>query len=105
MSGAAVVAGGDFRALRVWETASGKPLLTLSGHTGTVRRCVLGTGGLVISGGDDGWARAWDLALGREVASLPLPGAVTCLAAHPARPLIMAGESGGTIVVAEVIRS
>lgn len=102
--GAMVVAVGDFQTLRAWDTATGALLLTLQGHTGVVRTCTVGFDGLVISGGDDHWVRVWDLALGREVASLPLPGAATSLAAHPTRPLVMVGEAGGNIVIAELVR-
>ena len=38
----------------------------------------------------------WDSTLQREIATLPLPGTATCLAAHPTRVIVAAGMPAGT---------
>jgi serine/threonine-protein kinase len=53
--------------VRLWEAATGRELLRLTGHTDTVRGVAVSHDGrTALSGGDDRVPRLWDLSTGRE---------------------------------------
>ena len=57
--------------VRLWETATGRELLRLTGHTDTVRGVAVSRDGRwALSGGDDRTLRLWDLTNGREAQRL-----------------------------------
>ena len=58
-----------------------------------------------MSGGDDRWARMWDVDLQCEIAAIPLAGAATCLVVHPTQSLVVVGDAGGNVLVAELVRA
>ena len=68
---------GDLDAsVRVWNTASGKQLLSLSGHTNTVDSVRFVPGGrYLLSASWDGTIRRWDLDTGQEVTRYTVPDA------------------------------
>ena len=63
-------ASGDGTA-RIWETKTGKPVLTLEGHSGTVQSIAFSVDGrFLVSGSDDRTARIWDAATGAVLLTL-----------------------------------
>ena len=69
--GARVLTGSDDNTARLWDAASGKPIATLSGHTGSVDAVAFSPDGArVLTGSDDNTARLWDAASGKPVATL-----------------------------------
>ncbi|MFC7479827.1 hypothetical protein ACFQX7_06980 [Luedemannella flava] len=81
-----VVAGGDDRAVRRWNLATGEPIgHPMSGHTDAVTALAtdqLDDQPVVVSGGDDRTVHLWDLATGEPIGH-PMSGhtgGVTCLA-------------------------
>jgi WD40 repeat protein len=53
--------------VRLWDVATGKPRLTLTGHTHQVHTVRYGADDAVLASGSlDGTVRLWDPALGRE---------------------------------------
>jgi WD40 repeat protein len=56
-----LASGGNDGTIRVWDTASGRPVARLTGHTGAVRAVVFSPDGSTLaSGGIDGTLRLWD---------------------------------------------
>ncbi|WP_367140975.1 MULTISPECIES: WD40 repeat domain-containing protein [Streptomyces] len=93
-----LASGSDDRRIILWETASGRALSTLEGHTDTVRSLVWGDDFLA-SGAEDSTVRLWDPATG-EAIGRPLRYAdndVIALAAAPDRSTLSEG-SAGTVV-------
>jgi RNA polymerase sigma factor (sigma-70 family) len=57
-----LLTGGEERSVRVWEVATGKPVLRFDGHLGEVSTvALLPDGRSVMSAGHDGYAYLWDL--------------------------------------------
>jgi WD40 repeat protein len=67
-----LVASGSFDGtVRLWETSSGRLLVTLQGQTSAIRGVALSADGqLVASGGLDGTVRLWETSSGRLLATL-----------------------------------
>jgi WD40 repeat protein/tRNA A-37 threonylcarbamoyl transferase component Bud32 len=67
-----IVTAGEDRTARVWDAATGRLLVTLSGHDG--RRVFMAAfdrdGARIITAGDDRTARLWDARTGRPIAVL-----------------------------------
>jgi WD40 repeat protein len=60
------LSNGDYKALQLWEFATGKCLRTFEGHTGWVESvCISPDGRYGLSGGTDRTLRLWELATGR----------------------------------------
>ncbi|REG27009.1 WD40 repeat protein [Archangium gephyra] len=56
---------------RIWDVASGRPLVTLKGHTGPVRSARFDSAGArAATAGQDGLARVWDVASGKLLVTL-----------------------------------
>ena len=69
--GKRVVTGSDDRTARIWNTATGKAMAVLTGHTASVRSAVFSLDGTrVLTASDDGTARIWDAETGAELAVL-----------------------------------
>lgn len=76
-----VVSAGDDSAVRVVDTASGRALRTLEGHTRRVAGVSMSAdGSVVLSGGDDLTLRFWEIKNGRCVKILPMQGSVWAVA-------------------------
>ena len=57
--------------LQTWDAQTGKPLTTLSGHTGDVLSIAYSPDGTrIATGGDDGTAQVWDAATGESLLTL-----------------------------------
>jgi WD40 repeat protein/uncharacterized protein YjbI with pentapeptide repeats len=68
--GTTLASGGDDRAVRVWELASGRQTATLLGHTGWVWSVAFSPDGTTLATGDDYTVRLWELPSGRQTATL-----------------------------------
>jgi WD40 repeat protein len=69
--GSLVASGGFDGTVRLWETSTGAPLATLTGHTGGVRGVALSADRrLLATGGYDGTAPLWETATGRWLSTL-----------------------------------
>jgi WD40 repeat protein len=69
--GRTVVAAGDDQTVWIWETATGKVLHKLRGHTATVRALDFAPDGRkVVTVGDDRTGIVWDTSTGRQTATL-----------------------------------
>src|SRR5262249_55001034 len=103
------------RTAKVWDAASGRPLLTLSGHlsdTFTFEGVFSGVIDIVFSPGGtrlatagmDGTVRVWDAVIGQQIRILPshdpenVP-AFLVVAFSPDGKLLAAGGTGSTAVV------
>ena len=75
--GARFVTGSQDRTARIWDTATGKELLQLVGHTRAVWDArFLPDGQRVITAGADRTIRVWDANTGRQLGSLATPSVV-----------------------------
>lgn len=82
----------------VWESAPGKLLRSLTGHSGAVKGVAFSSEGKLISGGADGTIRVWDIHTGKSTAKWEVTGgAITCVAAYPFGPYVLAGCSDRTL--------
>ena len=70
--GRTVAAGGADKFVWLWETATGKVMRKLAGHTETVRDLAFAPDGVRLATvGDDGNCLIWDTATGERIATLP----------------------------------
>ena len=93
--GKLLVAGGEEKDLKVFDTASGGMLRMMKGHTRAVHTTGFSDDKVhLMSGGDDATVRFWDVSSGE--ATLTLEGHtdhVRCLASNPASPDVWASGS------------
>ena len=69
--GQRIVTGSVDQTAKVWEAASGKELLTLKGHSGSIRSVAFSPDGQrIVTGSDDKTAKVWEAASGRELLTL-----------------------------------
>jgi hypothetical protein len=66
-------------------------------HHGSALRRIL------ISAGADGLLAVWRLSDGTLLASIPFPGKLRAVAAHPAGPVIAVTGDGGLVHIAEIV--
>ncbi|MFI1172372.1 nSTAND1 domain-containing NTPase [Streptomyces melanogenes] len=93
-----LASGSDDRRVILWETASGRPLRTLTGHTDTVRSLAWGDD-VLASGSEDSTVRLWNPATGTPLGS-PLrytDGDVVALTTSPDGRTLLEG-SAATVV-------
>jgi WD40 repeat protein len=95
--GKLVLTGSADKTARLWETAGGKLVATLSGHEGLVRAVAFSPDGkLVLTGSDDKTARLWETAGGKLVATLSEhEGWVDAVAFSPDGKLALTGSWDG----------
>ena len=69
--GRRIVTDGSENTAKVWDAATGKELLTLSGHTATLRTTGFNAdSSRIVTGSDDGTARVWDARTGKAIHTL-----------------------------------
>ncbi len=93
--GTAVVSGCDDGTVRLWDTATGKPIGPPMHHPASVFAVAYSPDGkTVISGYSDGTARLWDVATGQSLGSpLRHEGAVRAVACSPNGRTILTGST------------
>ncbi len=70
-----IFAAGEDNMGRMWDTATGELLLSLTGHTGGIRAAVISPNGRrILTGSDDGTARVWETTYGKTIMVLPVTG-------------------------------
>jgi WD40 repeat protein len=86
---------------KVWDTASGKEVLTLDDHNGAVGAVAFHPGGArLASTGVDGTVRIWDAATGRPLLVLRgQAGPVSCAAFSAEGSALVSGGTDGTLTV------
>ena len=73
-------------------------------HHGSVRDiAVAPSGEILVSAGADGLLAVWRLRDGTLLASIPFPGKLRAVAAHPADPFIAVTGDGGLVHIAEIV--
>jgi WD40 repeat protein len=89
---------------KLWDTATGKELLTLSGHEIGVRDIVFSPdGNLIATGGFDGTARIWDATTGAELLKITgHEGIVPGVAFNPDGTQLATASTDGTAKIWEV---
>ncbi len=97
-----IVSGGEDHTLRVWDAATGKAVVTLTGHRGPgwVTGCTFAPDdSYILSAGDDATLRMWDPVSGRELATLAGHSAVTAYAIAPDGSFILSASRDATLRV------
>jgi WD40 repeat protein len=105
--------------LKVWDTATGAERATFDKYSTqrtwkeqsykavtvmTPRLCSLTPDGrFVASAGREGVIRLWEISTGIEVATIPLPGGISCLQLYPHEPAAACGDSAGNVYVLEFL--
>src|SRR5690606_23242159 len=106
--GRRVASGGEDRAVRLWDAATGEPLRTLGGHPRAVNRVAFSPDGrrLVSACGrldEPGQVKVWDVAAGREERTLAgLRGSVHAVVFTPDGEALVTGGRDGTLRVHDV---
>ena len=66
--GRRIASGGISRQIMIWDSRSGKKILSCDGHTDSVQAVIFSPiGNYLASGGGDGYVRVWDTLTGNEV--------------------------------------
>jgi WD40 repeat protein len=88
-------------AVRVWDLATGKEALRLTGHMDAVRAVAASADGrLTLTGGDDRTVRLWDLPSGRELERFAgRHGRISCVALSADGRLAASGDRDQTLRV------
>jgi WD40 repeat protein len=83
----AAVSGAN--AVRLWDTATGKPLRWPAGHSGSVADLAPSADGrAVVTRGTDGTLRRWERATGKELSRVVVPGGASAAALSPTGRLL-----------------
>ncbi len=86
----------DDNVIRVWDSANGKLIREMKGHTHAVFSLdVSADGRLLVSGGWDNFVRLWDMETGEELASVEGEGSAMCVAFSPDATQLLVG--GGAL--------
>ena len=71
LDGQRIVTGSDDQTAKVWDAASGKELIALSGHSNLITAATFSPDGRrIVTGSHDRTARVWEAASGRELLTL-----------------------------------
>ncbi|WP_322753832.1 pentapeptide repeat-containing protein [Frankia sp. Cas3] len=97
--GTMIASGGDDRTVRLWDTATGQQIRTLTGHTGRVWSVGFSPDGTMIaSGSSDHKIRLWDTATGGEMRTLTgHTGRVRSVGFSPDGTMIASGSDDGRV--------
>jgi len=99
-----LISGAVDGSIAVWALADGSEPLRWTAHRGPVRGIAVGPAGeVLVSAGADGLLAAWGLRDGTRLASIPFPGQLRAVAAHPTDPLVAATGDGGLVHIAEMV--
>jgi WD40 repeat protein len=86
------------KTVAVWETATGKPVLSLEQPTPAVGVSFSADRTRIATGGEDGRARVWDVATKKELQGFLHDGAVAGVAYHPTTPnMLITGSADKTV--------
>lgn len=101
--GKTVVSAGDSGVVRVWEASSGREIQQLTGHSDGVEFAAFSPDGKWIATASwDSTIRVWDTKTWESVATIPGQAAYYCLAFSPDSQMLLAGDSGGRVVLWDV---
>ena len=94
-----IVSGSNDKTVKVWNTASGRLLRSLDGHTDSVRAVAVSPDGrFIVSGSNDKTVKVWDAASGRLLRSLDgHTDRVRAVAVSPDGRTIVSGSHDRTI--------
>ncbi|WP_322763155.1 pentapeptide repeat-containing protein [Frankia sp. Cr2] len=97
--GTMIASGGDDRTVRLWDTATGQQIRTLTGHTGRVRSVGFSPDGtMIVSGSSDHKIRLWNTATGGELHTLTgHTGRVRSVGFSPDGAMIASGSDDGRV--------
>jgi WD40 repeat protein len=103
-SNGGLLAFGTSRVIKLWELSTGREVLTLAGHHGSVDSVVFSSDGrLLASGSSDKTVKLWELSTGREVLTLVGHRApVESIAFSPDSRLLASEDSEKTVRLWEV---
>ena len=102
-----LASGSDDNTIRLWDPASGACERVFEGHLAWVRALALLGDGRLASGSDDNTIRLWDpnQSDGAPQVLFVADAVITCLVAHAARPLLIAGDSSGRLHWLQLLQS
>lgn len=94
-----IISGGADKALKLWETATGKTVRTFEGHTGIITSVACSLDGkFVLSGSWDRTVRLWDMQTGRETGVFRgHVSMVNTVAFSPDGKYVLSGSSDNTL--------
>jgi small GTP-binding protein len=96
--GGTLASGSYDNTLKIWETGSGKPLLTLEGHGSPVVGAFDPRGGTLASGSLDHTIMLWQTRSGKLLRTVEgHTGSVFCVAFHPHVGTLASGSEDGTV--------
>ena len=88
----------------VWPLIDHGEPLEWTAHRGSVRGITVAPSGeILVSAGADRLLAVWRLRDGTLLASIPFPGQLRAVAAHPAEPFIAVAGDGGLVHIAEIV--
>ncbi len=104
--GRSFVSGGTDAAVRLWDIATGRQLMTFQGHTRAVRGLALSANGeLLATASEDGTVRLWNVITGEQLARLDCDGTtLTCVALSADGRVLASGGADRVVRVWEVER-
>jgi len=93
--GSWLATGGEDRAVRIWDMATGRQQATLTGHDGQVWAiAVAPDGSWLATGGEDRTVRIWDMATRQARAQMRLENSIKAGAWLSANSLAVGGPGG-----------
>jgi WD40 repeat protein len=98
-----LIMDGCFGTVRICDSQSGRVLRIVGGGEPATACAISPDAALLVSGRKDGIVTVWNLNDGSQLATIPLRGAVTCLAFHPHRPFMAWGDNLGSLGIIELV--
>jgi WD40 repeat protein/serine/threonine protein kinase len=98
--GRRLVTAGEDGSVRVWDSASGRELFTLKGHSQNVRSVAVTPDGRIVAAGENGTIRIWDAANGQEFPSaIGYTGTILAATLTPDGRRLITGTRHGVVKV------